>query len=181
MGEFDNPEKIYPVGLGRERNHARETLQAMEIKNKVAWFSPAFLNSLPINLRQGERANIGIFLNSSGGRSVEVDGFSDAGRGGVLMRASFADREGNKYRDVGIKGIGFYGRMGGTGGTHEVMPVQPREEGEDSFGICNRADAELDAGYSERFHSIGIRVARPIAIMQKGMNELFCWKMPVSS
>ena len=93
-------------------NREAIVLPVSEVANTVVVVNPAF-NNLPLKLAVGEKSNLGIFFDdneNSKPRSVEVDPTpkSFKGRAGVLGRFVFKDEDGNSYRDLLAKGIGFF-------------------------------------------------------------------------
>lgn len=56
-------EKSIPVGLPSELEKRKEALPVQEVENKVLFVNPEF--NLPINLKEGDSAKLGLFLGLS--------------------------------------------------------------------------------------------------------------------
>lgn len=167
-------EKNYPVGLGGLRQETAEYLPVVEVKNRLIRFNQDFEGLVPLEFKTeniGKPSKLGrMFSHDPSNSRIEVIKFSLAriSRAGVMSRALFKDKSGKVYRDLSVKGIGVCIRIRDKG--DQIWGVGPinslRERTTDSEGICDISDLEKDWDLSEKFYSSGLRVPRPVAIIE---------------
>lgn len=153
--------------------HKKEvfTLPVIEVPNKVVWVNQDF-PEIPFDIELGKHSNLGVFMQPAGS-TTEVEVTPTSNRSGLITRAVFKDRQGNLYRDVNLKGIGgsdFDFKTSTSGRVLKALAhiVNPRKRNieDSSFGICDKADALVDANRAEELYSRGIRTDRTIAIIE---------------
>lgn len=173
--DMESREGISMLGKGKAIEATRETLPAISIKNHVEWVNPDI--DYPFTLKEGEPANLGLFLSSEvpqgeSSKSIEIE--PNHGRSGLLRRIIFAEKkqqDGSRqlFRDVNIKGlgnIGYHIKKLSRAVKYQVDDVKMKENGSgDSQGILNSEDAYRDMEMSETFHGYGIRTHRVVAII----------------
>lgn len=158
-----------PTGLGQEElSKNRETLPVAEVTNEVTWKNEAFPD-LPFKLSVGESSSLGVFVTNDKSQAtsrVEVSGGHN--RSGLLARVLFADRDGIKYRDVDLKGIGA-NQYDNEKGQYVSRSIDSDTVDQlRTYGGLNRLAAENDVKMSELFINLGIKTHRVIAIIRLG-------------
>lgn len=160
-----------PLGVGSELIKARYCLPINSVKNRVDWVNRD-LRELPFDLRVGEPCDFGIFLTESWSsnpiRTVEVAG--PHGRSAIFGRVIFADKFGNYFRDIDLKGIGSVQilepksphdptsvRVG------EVAPI-PKRKGE-TYGILDLRMARSSVEMARKLLKATIVTYAPIALI----------------
>lgn len=145
-------------------------LPAREVEASEHWANPAFEGKLPFGI---ERFNF--FLTPDGAiaegekarglmPSPEATGM---GRSGVAHSIIFEDIDGNRYRDVNIKGCGGIKSVRDSVFSFEVLPITRDEvNGTESIGIMSLGQARADRDNAERFIREGIRTYRVIGILK---------------
>ncbi len=166
-------EKSLSFGSVSYPGKQRDVLPAVEVKNKVLWVNSSFVGRLPFNITVGRQTNLGLFLTPDCAPkeySIEIDKWQEfeLSRAGIVSRVFFRDSNGVLYRDVLAKGIGLIklGYLSGGARPYSVSEPIKNEYTRGVWGICNRLKAEEDRNWSERFYKLGMRVARPIAIIE---------------
>lgn len=173
-----------PIGEARELPEAfKEWLLLFEtVKNEVSFVNENF-EKLPFkNLEKGKETPLGLFIKSAipeifrrepsailkifrrepreKTQRLEVwpTEFGDGTRSALLGRFILKDKQGNFYRDMDVKGVGYIERK-----TIEI-PGERRRNGTFS-GFLEKEWAEYDRDMSEKFISAGIRTVRTLAII----------------
>lgn len=150
-----------PLGAAKELEATKETLPAVEIKNHVVWVNPAFEGKLPFEIEEGRPIKLGMFLAPKaieGARRLEAS--THHGRSAILGRVVFEDKDGNRWRDIDVKGIGNISQI-----ELSVEKVEISKQKGESMGLLRLASAYKDAETAEMFLKLGIRTCRPIAII----------------
>ena len=171
-------ERQLPVGIGGERlKEGRETLPAIEVANEVSWVNNKM--NLPFELKVGEPSRLGMFLTpdpKTGEKIFNLEVSDSHTRSGILGRVIFSDQEGRLYRDIDLKGVGYFRR---SGYQNDKLTVKPRmgsygkiSGGKSAFGmfrgtpgIANQELIRRDINYSEKFLKAGIRTHRAVAVV----------------
>ncbi|MFA6256681.1 MAG: hypothetical protein WC646_00005 [Candidatus Paceibacterota bacterium] len=172
---FETGKSKFPIGRAQELEANKETLQTVEVKNKVLQVNEDIL--FPLSLKEGDSTKIGIFLSANrkeaqGIKNFEAD--NNHGRSLLLGRMIFRDVKGEQlFRDVDLKGGGhvlseFNPRSGDFLPT--IGEVELKANSSASFGILDISDARKDMGIAELFNDLGIRTYRVIAII--GLEEI---------
>ena len=140
-------------------------LPAVEVKNEVAWVNKKI--KLPFGIKKGESNRLGMFLMPSNvrqeGNFYPLEIQPEHHRSGVLGRVIFEDEDGNVYRDVDLKGVGYtyLGRVEAP-----IRDVSTTYQGDRTWGILDKSYAENDIKKSEQFLKAGIRTYRPVALIE---------------
>jgi len=163
---IEKQEKIEDIHEHRSEGGSAEVLKlpALEVRNKVLWVNKDM--ELPFSIKKGESNKLGMFFTpvkkkSNDAYPLEVQ--PEHHRSGILGRVIFKDKQGNLYRDVDLKGVGY---------TYSGKVKQPLVDASDSYqsdrswGILEKAYAENDIKKSEQFLKAGIRTYRPIALIK---------------
>jgi len=164
-----------PIGTGQEfwEERKKETLPAQEIKNTATWVNPAFKDTAPFKLKEGEPTNLILFLTqpkeSNHGaqkakRKLVILPELERGRSGLLGQIIFSDQDGRLYRDLNIKGVGLFEKAVENGG-YTASPVRPTARDNEILGIFDYEDAVKDAAWAEELLKAGIRTYRIVAIV----------------
>lgn len=169
---FEKGVSKVPTGERSILKTKRETLTALEVKNKVVWVNPDL--DTPFNLKVGESTELGVFVSTQNLkneklRNVEVD--DNHQRSILLGRTIFKDNKKSDgvhqaYRDIDIKGAGYVIDAKTIGSTSMKGKTE-------AFGILNEGAAYQDMAISEVFHDYGIRTHRVIAIIE--LEEIICY------
>jgi len=170
--QFNEGQSQFPVGKRRELEASKETLPVLEVANKVQYVNPEIES--PFQLEEGKPTNLGLFLNSqlqAGEDSRRLEAENYHRRSLLLARIIFGEKyqkgiQRQLFRDVVIKGSGQIKE----GSDVAFSPPQAEEvlrgEGKRSWGIMSLKSAIHDMEISEKFHNLGMRVSRVIAIVE---------------
>lgn len=176
--------KHLPVGAPPSAE-ARRFVPVVEVANEATWVNAAFPN-LPFRLERGKASDLGLFLGSDAPYGApssdgELEVTRQHTRSALIGRVVFGDSEGNRYRDVDIKGGGatFWNDHYDPEGPHgdvENEYAQPKVQAPgpkprysnwaSSRGILDRKYAERDRTLSEFLHRNGVRTHRTLAILK---------------
>ena len=165
---------LSPVGKAKELNELtnkewlRHLLLLQQVKNSVLVVNDDILSPFP--LEKGKQTPLGLFAKSKlpdKKRAVTLgDHIGESTpwhyRSIILGRIIFSDKEGNKYRDVDLKGIGYV--VNGTVREPGRLLLR-RADLLGRAGLLNLEDAQQDFKTSETLHKLGVRVARSVAII----------------
>lgn len=149
-----------------------------EVDNRVSWANKDMV--LPFDLRVGKRMDLGVFFSPEPtGKSLRVHGAHQ--RSALIGRVIFKDKQGNFYRDLDAKGVGYIYRDNSAAEDEESQPASKNfivdaealtklESGEKvsetgPWGFCLRDYALRDRYMSEKFIAAGIRTYRVAAII----------------
>lgn len=104
--------KELPIGSVEKIIKEREklTLPVENVKNTVVSINPAFPEA-PFKLEQGKPTRLGLFFTSSQtkeAKSLTISPEEKEGRSGLLGSIVFRDKDGLLYRDVDLKGTGYF-------------------------------------------------------------------------
>ena len=102
-----------------------------KVDNEVIFVNPE-INS-PFNIKEGQRFDLGAFFNPTTGSEdvFHIEKIKTHGRAGIAGRVIIGDRQGRKYRDIHIKGVGYVSR-------------EHKYDFSGTPGIVNRAAAEKE-------------------------------------
>jgi len=162
----------WPMGKVRELESRKETLPAVEVKNRVIDVNENF-PKLPMGLREGESTRLGMFLTpqiAEGEASYPLEIEKRHSRSGLWGRMLFKDKDGNLYRDIDLKGIGATTERNGAivvddapeGYRYTEMPHGTKI----NLGIIDLFAAARDKEKSEELLKLGVRTHREIAIIE---------------
>lgn len=172
-------ERQLPTGIGGEKlKEDRETLPAVEVDNEVSWVNNNL--DLPFDLKVGEPTSLGLFLTSKiliSDSSFPIETSMGHSRSGLLGRVIFKDKQGNLYRDIDAKGLG-YSTISYQEGEQKVGKVKKAESDgtarsttggwytKGTLGILNDSLARRDIRFTREFMKAGIRTHQPIALIE---------------
>lgn len=172
------PESVntnFPIGEPISLEKTKETLPAAEVDNRVLWVNPTF-GALPFDLKEGQSTQLGMFLtplhftNDQYPKNVHrIEAENHHHRSGLLGKVIFNDKEGRKYRDIDIKGLGYITTAYARRGKH--LDVAPSNHKHDRFGqpiggVLDLRTASYDATRNEELLKLGVRVPRAVAIIE---------------
>ena len=154
----------------RERKWREHLLQFSQVRNKVLVANPHVV--APFNLEEGKPSSLGIFVESAFERKPKnlpkdkyaLEFWNQHQRSALLGRAIFADDEGRFWRDIDLKGVGFFTPQE-TRVTVETPGFNSGKHGKE-WGLLNRDTALFDYQISEEFLNAGIRTSRVLAIIE---------------
>lgn len=158
-----------------QKNPLEHLATFSQVKNKVLIVNPNIHS--PFELTEGNPTPLGVFMqnmfaekdSNSQTRQINLEILPGETRTALLARAVFGDNEGNLYRDVDLKGIGFL-KVPGKRGKYEsyfptdVRPFPVRDRGSRS-GLLDKEVAMYDYENSEDLAAAGVRVSRTITII----------------
>ncbi|HEY4509352.1 MAG TPA: hypothetical protein VJC13_03720 [Candidatus Paceibacterota bacterium] len=159
--------KHTPLGLGAEKlSENKDFLPMVRVNNVVEWTDEEV--SFPFQFKTGESSPLGMFLSPKPedeptfGLEVEPD----HGRSGVIARVIFKDKEGRIYRDVDLKGMGYFsypedGKPPIVDKVAITSPIRGRVE-----GIQPINKALYDLRRNKLFLDLGIRTQRILALIR---------------
>jgi hypothetical protein len=176
----------YPQGeamkLNRmaSENWGEHLLLFTSVKNTVIKANPNVY--APFNLKVGEPSPLGLFLRSE---FREKPGSLPAGRHAleyhyehnrsiILCRAVFQDKEGRMYRDVDLKGVGYFFTDYSYNETYNKIVTShlgDRRNENNYEGFLNKDIALYDYMMTEKFLKKGIRTCRALGIIE--LQEIF--------
>jgi len=176
---FKEPNPKIPMGLASKLEASKETLPAIEVKNRVLWVNSDL--DLPFKLEVGKRTNLGLFLTSQIEEAEKLKNLEvkrQHMRSALLGRVIFGEKTNKEdrqlYRDIDIKGLGW---LGGKNNFF-VKKIELRPDGVESMGILSLEDACHNTDIAEEFHKLGIRTNRTIAIVE--LEEIIYDGKPIS-
>lgn len=142
-----------------------ELFPTIYVKNTVLWQNPDI--SAPFDLSIGKTCNLGVFLVESQSDNIDrlklgVDYVHH--RCGLLGRIKIGDTQGNIYRDIDLKGVGYVAFARNTDKIH-VFNIRKRSE-EDTWGIWRNDKALRERDITEFLAKRGVRTNRMIAIIE---------------
>lgn len=147
----------------------KETLSAVDIKNRVLWISSGF-EKMPIKVEGGKSSEAGLFLtpkpNKEDKKNIKVIIMPEkiSGRSLLLDSVFFKDKEGRLYRDIDAKGIGCFLKT--PSGKYVVGEIKKRSlDQKQAKGLLDYREAKEDQEYTEFFINKGIRTHRVLAIL----------------
>lgn len=150
------------------KSNSREKLPVAEVSNEVVWVNNAFPNA-PFNLREGESTSLGVFLTSSEDEARHVGVEEYHKRTGLLGQVIFEDIDGNHYRDVDAKGIGYTEFEVGDERPKLYSPERS-DAGQGVLGLMDRSIALKDASMAEELLLKGVRTYRALGVTK--LNEI---------
>lgn len=168
MEKRNSPEHL-SIGKAAQLEEQKETLPAVEVKNKVRWVNNEI--QFPLNLEVGKQTKIGLFLTTKEGeKSQHLEVMTKHGRTGILGRALFSDQQGTVFREIELKGSGHVLTDELYPDKRSSLSVGPVKRNKQSVadrteGVLDLNDAEHDKEISELFYHNGIRVPRVIALI----------------
>lgn len=167
--------KNLPVGTGEkfQEERRKETLPATEVRNTVVWVNPAFKEA-PFELTLGKETKLGLFFSPQPSREIIVmpEPGSGEGRSGLIGSVVFRDKEDRLYRDVDIKGMGFFVEIvGAESYERDTRDIRPGRGPQEMMGLMDYELALRDRNFSEKFLKAGIRTHRVLAIVD--LEEIF--------
>lgn len=121
----------------------------------------------PFNIQECLPTDLGLFAFAAyteqrlGDKDQLLEYWSRHSRSVIVGRVLFADRSGGIYRDLDLKGGGL---LSGDLMVSVNRPGGKRNDGSRN-GLMEMEDAVNDFVRAEQLHSLGIRVARPLAII----------------
>lgn len=143
----------------------------VQVRNKVLWVNPNIY--LPFPLISGESTRLGVFVVkpqavSSGFMGLGVNHYH--GRSAYLGSAEIADCQGNIYRDIDLKGIGYLKEeRSDLAKGPQVAPIENRNS-EATNGLWRLEKAQREIRITEDLHSRGVRTYRIGALI--GLEEI---------
>ena len=176
-----------PTGEGGKLNRLaterwkERLVRLVPVKNKVIWVNPNFPN-LPFGLKLNEQTPLGLFVKSVLPENPATGKLKEGSQIGehlpshhrsiLLTRAMLADNNGQVYRDIDLKGIGYVSTKGYEEYLHgaevevnTLASVQSRGES-GYYGLFEEISAMYDRDKSEEFNALGIRTPRALAIIR---------------
>jgi len=182
---FENaPKQELPTGKAKElseftqENWREHLLLFSQVKNKVIEVNPDVYT--PLKLEEGKSSPLGLFAEAAfqekppqelpEGKQV-LEFWPQHRRSALLGRVLFADREGRIYRDIDLKGVGYFTSGIEIEGGKQKEITKIRKPGEKlstggRFGLLDADIAAFDRQMSEEFLSAGIRTHRVLAIIE---------------
>lgn len=144
-----------------------------QVDNQVLLVNPNF-QFLPFNLKQGEQSPLGVFATTTlsqkptdahqNGLVLEIWPDHHT-RSALLGRMVFCDNQGQPYRDVDLKGIGYlYPLAISQQGGRYVGNLN--NGGPERSGLFRLDRAQHDYNFSKEFTQLGIRCHRVLAIIK---------------
>ncbi len=175
---FGQPSKITEFS---KQNPLEYLATFSEVKNKVLIVNPKIY--FPFPLQEGESTPLGLFVQEVGTKSNEslptLEILPWQTRSALLGRAIFKDDEGNTYRDVDIKGIGYLKttQLNEKEAPKPSNPFPQRRTGSRS-GLLEKETAIYDYENAEDLINEDARVTRTIAIIE--LQELIANGLKIS-
>lgn len=168
MSETCNEHRDIPTGIGGEKlKEGVDYLPMVPVDNVVEWIDSEV--EMPFDIKVGEKTELGMFLspNTKNEESVyQLEVGPDHGRSGVLGRVIFQDKQGRKYRDVDLKGMGYFSYP-----TDKDKPIVDKVA--ITSGIRGRVEgiqplgrALHDLRRTKLFLDLGIRTQRILALIR---------------
>ena len=162
--------KSLPIGSGEKIVKVREklTLPVESVKNTVVWVNPAFPEA-PLKLRLGRPTELGVFFtptvqkDGKESKNLKISPEWSEGRSGLLGSVIFQDKNGKLYRDVDLKGVGFFRDVFGKYKVAELK--KDKSNPLSAAGLMDYQLALRDQSYSEKLNKAGIRTHRVLAIV----------------
>jgi len=142
-----------------------ELFPTINVRNTVLWQNPDIF--APFDLSIGKTCNLGVFLvrpqsDNIDRLKLEVDPIHH--RCGLLGRVKIGDTQGNIYRDIDLKGVGYVALARNTDKTL-VFDIRKRGE-EDTWGTWRDDKALRERDITEFLARRGVRTNRMIAIIE---------------
>ncbi|OGL90621.1 hypothetical protein A3J36_01585 [Candidatus Uhrbacteria bacterium RIFCSPLOWO2_02_FULL_54_37] len=151
-----------PTGHEKDLHRIRETLPVEQVGNEVLWVNPNI--NAPLKLKEGEESPLGVFLSPTDGKNIEV--FDRHKRSALAGRVIFCDQNGNTYRDIGVKGVGYINFDAQRRPSQANLERYKKQKLDMALGLEILTDAEHDRDIGEVFVKAGIRCDRTIAIIK---------------
>ncbi len=150
----------------------KECLPAIKVKNTVRWVNEDF--TTPYKLKVGEQCELALFLTpKSDEHDFLLEIMPKHNRSALLGRLLFSDKDGNKYREIDLKGVGYIEphsiyrekrNQTRVGKIEKRVNLAVGVEG--SMGLTSIQDAEKNQERAELFFKNNIRAIRTIAIIE---------------
>lgn len=191
LSQLENAPRL-PTGearkLGQLANEKwREQLVLFsQIQNTVLTTNPNV--HTPLKLEEGKPSPIGLFAETVFYRepaeipsgSIALETLPKHGRTALLGRVLFSDKEGNLYRDIDLKGIGYVTTPDLRYSFDRATVSQPggNYSRGGRWGLLDREVALLDYQNGEDLINAGIRTVRTLAIIK--LEELIVGKNKIS-
>lgn len=148
---------------------AEHFLLFSQVENIVLRTNPDVF--IPLQLKEREPSPLGLFVEASltkyptkaPKKKFLLEFWPQHRRSAILGRIIFSDKEGRKYRDVDLKGIGFI-YASENEKLAKVGELSKRTSGVQ--GLLSQEDALLEWKISEKFLKKGIRTPRNLAIIK---------------
>lgn len=160
---MDSNTEPLPFGKGTELSREAEKLLALTVDNEVYWVNPNFPH-FPGKLVVGQPSKFAFqFLpyetpGKEGNLEVNLPHHR---RSGLLGRLIFEDNQGNKYRDLDVKGIGAIDRREKI----SVVPFELKEKESAPIGLDDLACAKHDVEIEAKLRQIGVRTCPTVAVI----------------
>lgn len=173
-----------PTGKGRELNEALEEWRLLfqKVKNRVAEINEEVYTPFP--LKKGKGCDFGLFAKSAvpefyqrkPGEQLKLsaEAWARHWRSALLGRLIIGDRGGNIYRDLNLKGVGYFSNK-------EVKPpgeLKANSRGDDFYGFLESKHIFQEYAFAEEFIGAGIRTPRTLAIVE--LDEIIYNGKPIS-
>lgn len=171
------PQQI-PIGEAKSlKEHAVENWQDRlllfsQVKNEVVKVNPDV--QFPLNIEEGKPTPAGLFAERTFTKKakpgeIPLEVLPRQLRSTLLARAIFRDNQGNLYRDIDLKGMGFFSQNSEffLASYKPIVSRPGKEPGSGGrYGLLDKETAFYDYENGEDLSQIGVRVARTVAIIE---------------
>lgn len=148
---------------------AIETRDSIPVSNEVIYVNDNI--NLPFDFEIGKEADLARFLTDLKGTEGKLQLGIDSihGRSAFLGKIKIGDKQGNVYTDVDFKGGGYVEWEAGSAKVKKIERFT-HVMADETKGLWNKDDAELERDITERLSMAGVRTCRIAAIMK--LNEI---------